>query len=355
MVDANFWRGKKVFLTGHTGFKGGWLTLWLHELGAKVSGYALPPATNPSFFEVAGIDQLVASTLGDIRDAAALTRAVQIAEPEIIFHLAAQPLVSEGYRDPVGTYQTNVIGTLNLLEAARRQDKLQAIVVITSDKCYENRESHHPYRETDPLGGYDPYSSSKACTEILAHSWRRSFFADPRAARIATARTGNVIGGGDWAENRLLPDLLKAFTAGLPATLRHPESVRPWQHVLDPLAGYLRLAECLCSHPLGASAWNFGPEPADCVRTAVIADALTELWPTPCAWERIASSIPHEAGQLRLDASLAKKELQWQPNWPLQEALQRTVDWHLAWLAGQDMQAFSRQQILSHSPHTPTS
>ena len=349
MVNPAFWRGKRVFLTGHTGFKGGWLGLWLHELGAQVTGYALPAPTTPSFFSVAHIENLVESRIGDIREKDALTQAMQAAEPEIVFHLAAQSLVSEGYRDPVGTYATNVTGTLNLLEAARPLNTVRAIVIVTTDKCYENSGSTTPYCENSPLGGHDPYSSSKACTEILTHAWRRSFFTEANAAHIATARAGNVIGGGDWAENRLVPDILRAFSLGQTAVLRQPESVRPWQHVLEPLAGYLGLAQHLWNGNETEYAWNFGPTISDCVSARSVADQLTGYWQRGANWSAAECDFPHEAKILMLDASLAQKKLQWAPRWPLTEALHRTVDWHLAWLEKENMQEFSKKQLTDYA------
>jgi len=276
-VSPSFWRGKRVLLTGHTGFKGSWLALWLNELGAKVTGYALAPPTSPNLFEVARVGETLDSILGDIRDPASVDAAFAQSKPEIIFHLAAQPLVSEGYQDPVGTYATNLMGTLNIMQAARHRPELQALVVITTDKCYENAESLHAYIETDPLGGHDPYSSSKACADIAVASWRRSFFSQPEHAGVASARAGNVIGGGDWAKNRLVPDMLRAFAVQQPAQLRHIQAVRPWQHVLEPLAGYLLLAEKLCFDKSAATAWNFGPELEDCVSVERIADQLVQV------------------------------------------------------------------------------
>lgn len=349
MVNPDFWRRKRILLTGHTGFKGGWLALWLHDLGAELTGYALAPPTSPSLFEAAKVESVLNSVIGDIRNSSTLEAAARRAKPEIIFHLAAQPLVSEGYRDPVGTFATNVTGTINLLETARRLDTLKAIIVVTSDKCYENLETPRAYQENDLLGGYDPYSSSKACTEILTHSWRRSFFNETWAPHIATARAGNVIGGGDWAENRLVPDILKAFTAGEIATLRHPEAVRPWQHVLDPLAGYIQLAEHLYADGQIAGPWNFGPDMGSCVTAGAIADQLVTLWPTPASWRPETSRMSHEAGLLRLDASKAEQKLQWRPKWPLMEGLRHTVDWQLAWQRGEDMQDFCRKQIRFYS------
>ena len=351
-ITPSFWRGKRVFLTGHTGFKGSWLALWLQQLGAQVTGYALPPTTTPSLFELAGVAKYMHSILEDIRNPAALQQALETARPEIILHLAAQALVSDGYTDPVGTYATNVMGTINLLEQARQLSDVRAIVIVTTDKCYENLESTHAYVESDALGGHDPYSSSKACTEIVAASWRRSFFTSGQAA-IATARAGNVIGGGDWAPHRLVPDLLQAFTKGEEARLRNGQAVRPWQHVLEPLAGYLILAEQLWDDRSRACAWNFGPELEDCVSVAELAELLGRLWPGGGRHTIQASPLPHEAGLLRLDASRAKQLLGWKPRWHLKEALRQTVEWHQAWLGGSSMGNFCRQQIERYS-HTDT-
>ena len=351
-ITPSFWRGKRVFLTGHTGFKGSWLALWLQQLGAQVTGYALPPTTTPSLFELAGVAKYMHSILEDIRNPAALQQALETARPEIILHLAAQALVSDGYTDPVGTYATNVMGTINLLEQARQLSDVRAIVIVTTDKCYENLESTHAYVESDALGGHDPYSSSKSCTEIVAASWRRSFFTSGQAA-IATARAGNVIGGGDWAPHRLVPDLLQAFTKGEEARLRNGQAVRPWQHVLEPLAGYLILAEQLWDDRSRACAWNFGPELEDCVSVAELAELLGRLWPRGGRHTIQASPLPHEAGLLRLDASRAKQLLGWKPRWHLKEALRQTVEWHQAWLGGSSMGNFCRQQIERYS-HTDT-
>lgn len=351
-ITPSFWRGKRVFLTGHTGFKGSWLALWLQQLGAQVTGYALPPTTTPSLFELAGVAKYMHSILEDIRNPAALQQALETARPEIILHLAAQALVSDGYTDPVGTYATNVMGTINLLEQARQLSDVRAIVIVTTDKCYENLESTHAYVESDALGGHDPYSSSKACTEIVAASWRRSFFTSGQAA-IATARAGNVIGGGDWAPHRLVPDLLQAFTKGEEARLRNGQAVRPWQHVLEPLAGYLILAEQLWDDRSRACAWNFGPELEDCVSVAELAELLGRLWPRGGRHTIQASPLPHEAGLLRLDASRAKQLLGWKPRWHLKEALRQTVEWHQTWLGGSSMGNFCRQQIERYS-HTDT-
>lgn len=351
--DPHFWRGKRVLLTGHTGFKGSWLALWLRELGAEVTGYALAPATDPNLYELAGVEQTLTSILADLRDTAALQATLAQARPQIILHLAAQALVSEGYADPVSTYTTNVLGTLNLLEAARQTPGIEAIIVITTDKCYENQETGQAYSEAAPLGGHDPYSSSKACVEILTASWRRSFFHQPGAPGIATARAGNVIGGGDWAAHRLVPDLLAAFAAHQTAVLRHPGSVRPWQHVLEPLCGYLLLAERVAQGQVKSGAWNFGPELEDCISVGEVSARLAQLWPTPAHCSIEASPLPHEAGLLRLDASLAKAELGWRPRWRLEQALQQTVAWHQAWLAGSSIIEICRQQILHYMNPSP--
>ncbi|UCV08925.1 CDP-glucose 4,6-dehydratase [Dechloromonas denitrificans] len=355
MVNPEYWRGRRVFLTGHTGFKGSWLALWLSELGAQVTGYALAPPAGPSLFTAARVGETLDSIIGDIRDAERLGRAIHESSPQTMLHLAAQPLVSEGYSDPVGTYTTNVIGTVNVLEAARRAPDLESIVVVTTDKCYDNRETLHDYRESDPMGGSDPYSSSKACAELVVAAYRRSFFDGPDAARLATARAGNVIGGGDWAANRLVPDLLCAFAEGRRAKLRFPDAIRPWQHALEPLAGYLMLAERLTEDVAFAGAWNFGPALSDCVTTAALADLVSRHWTEAASWESEATSFPHEAKLLRLNTDAARQMLKWRPKWPLNEAVRHTVAWHRAWLSGHDMQSFSRDQINQYvrTPNSP--
>lgn len=349
MVNATFWQNRKVLITGHTGFKGSWLSLWLHALGARVSGFALPPPTTPSLFEIAGIgDLLDNATIADIRAPEAIAGALKAAEPEIVFHLAAQAIVGEGYQDPVGTYATNVMGTAHLLQAVRNTSSVRSVVVVTSDKCYENDETGMACREDAPLGGHDPYSSSKACVEILTRSWRRSFLDDRSGPFIATARAGNVIGGGDWSAHRLVPDLLAAFASGRPARLRRPDSVRPWQHVLEPLAGYLTLAERLACGEVGhegSDAWNFGPDASDCVPVHEVAAQLQQHWGAGAAWEAEPGDFPHEAVQLRLDAGAAQRVLKWRPRWPLTIAIRQTAAWHRAWIAGEDMQRFSLRQI----------
>jgi len=350
VTSPSFWRDRRVLVTGHTGFKGGWLALWLKELGAEVSGYALPPSTTPSLFELARVGSGIESTIGDIRDAPALTEAVRRARPEIAFHLAAQPLVRAGYADPAATYATNVMGTVNLLEAVRHIGGVRALVVVTSDKCYENREWVWGYRESEPLGGHDPYSSSKACAELVTQSWRQSFFAPERYAEhglaLASARAGNVIGGGDWGADRLIPDILRAIAAGRPVAIRNPRAVRPWQHVLEPLAGYLLLAQRLMEDgPAHAEAWNFGPAEADARPVQWIVERLTRAWGEGASWQPDPAPQPHEANCLKLDCAKANARLGWQPQWALERALESIVAWHRAHERGEDMQAFCLRQI----------
>lgn len=352
-MNTALWNGRSVFVTGHTGFKGGWLTLWLHQLGAKVHGYALNPPAEPSLFEVAGVGAVLASDMrADLADIAQLKSALSKAQPEVVFHLAAQSLVRESYRDPLGTLASNVMGTAHVLEAARAVDSVRAVVLITTDKVYENREWMYPYREIDPLGGHDPYSASKAAAEIVAASYRASFFSDAgHPARVATARAGNVIGGGDWATDRLVPDCLRAFAAGESVRLRFPQSVRPWQHVLEPLAGYLQLAEHLLA-PDGvrfAKAWNFGPDESGDATVGEVAEAMARHWGEGALVEHApAAEHPHEAGLLRLDSTNARTALGWKPRWSLQHALEQTVAWHQAWKQGADMAAVSLEQIQTY-------
>ena len=345
------WHGQSVFVTGHTGFKGGWLSLWLHTLGAKVHGYSLDPPTSPAFFDVIHIaDTLASDVRADLADIACLRSALEAAQPQVLFHLAAQPLVRESYRDPLGTFATNIMGTANLLEAMRGIDSIRAAVLITTDKVYLNRERPQPYCETDQLGGHDPYSASKAATEIVAASYRASFFTGPDAhpAQIATARAGNVIGGGDWATDRLVPDCLRSFAAGQPVFLRSPDAVRPWQHVLEPLAGYLQLAQHLLSSEgeQFARAWNFGPDDQAEATVMTVARSLARLWGGGALVESsTACGHPHEAGLLHLDSSAARETLSWRPRWSLEQALEQTVAWQRAMLRGDDMAAVSRNQL----------
>lgn len=345
------WTDRPVLLTGHTGFKGSWLALWLKQLGAQVHGYALDPPTEPSLFGVANVAALLATdTRADLLDRSALRAAFDRSQPQVVFHLAAQSLVREGYRDPLGTFATNVLGTAAVLECARQCASVRALVIITTDKVYENRESLHAYREGDRLGGFDPYSASKAAAEIISGSYRSSFFRG-EGARLATARAGNVIGGGDWAAERLVPDCLRAFAAGEPVRLRYPNALRPWQHVLEPLSGYL----CLASQLMGpggtrfARAWNFGPG-SDADATVIqVARKVAACWGAAARVDAEPSGDqPHEAGLLRLDSEAAHTALGWAPRWSLDESLSRTVRWQLAWLAGEDMQQRTLEDIADY-------
>lgn len=354
-INPEFWRGKRVFLTGHTGFKGSWLSLWLHSMGAKVHGYALPPPTNPALFDVAGVVRCLAHTLGDVRDIAALRTAMVAAQPEVVIHMAAQPLVRLSYAEPADTYATNVMGTVNLLDAVRGVPGVRAVVNVTTDKCYDNREWLWGYREDDALGGHDPYSSSKACAEIVTAAYRRSFFQQGGPA-IASARAGNVIGGGDWAADRLVPDVLRSFERGQAVSIRHPNATRPWQHVLEPLSGYLMLAQALCTEGQAvAEAWNFGPADSDARPVHWIVEALVQRWGDGAAWGMNDNASPHEAGQLRLDSAKSRQRLGWQPRWPLSLSLDRVVDWHQAWLRGEDMHRVCIQQVSDYcnDMHSP--
>ena len=345
VVNRKFWQGKKVFITGHTGFKGGWMVLWLADMGAEVYGYALNPPTDPNFFTVCKVEEhLAESIIADIRDIRALTQAMQAASPEIVLHLAAQPLVRYSYAAPVETYAVNVMGTVNLLEAARHTQCVKAVVNITTDKCYDNREWFWPYRENEAMGGIDPYSSSKACSELVTAAYRHSFM-ESAGICLASARAGNVIGGGDWAADRLIPDFLKALDARQTLTIRFPHAVRPWQHVLEPLAGYLTLAQVLYEQGDSfAEAWNFGPEDGDARPVTWIVETLcNEVH--DASWQCDESPQPHEAHILKLDSSKAKNKLGWRPRWSLQTALSKTLYWHKAWREGKDMSAVSRVQI----------
>ena len=353
MLNAGTWQGRAVFVTGHTGFKGSWLALWLAGMGARVYGFALDPATKTSLFEEAGVaQQLAGDTRADLADRTALQAALQEAQPSVVLHLAAQALVRPGYADPVGTFATNVMGTAHLLDAVRSVDSVQAVIVVTTDKVYGNNEWIFPYREGDALGGHDPYSASKAAAEIVVASYRASFFgADRHGARIATARAGNVIGGGDWSPERLVPDCLQAFAAGAPVRLRYPQAVRPWQHVLEPLGGYLALAERLLAADgdAAAKAWNFGPEVGGDATVGAVTEALARRWGGKASVECPEGELhPHEAGLLRLDITQARVELGWRPRWSLAQALDATVDWFQGWEHGGDAAALCRAQIASY-------
>jgi CDP-glucose 4,6-dehydratase len=344
-MNQEFWRGKRVFLTGHTGFKGGWLALWLVDMGAEVHGYALTPPTEPNFFTVCGLQaSLKTSTIAEIRDTEKLTRTMQAARPEIVLHLAAQPLVRYSYTAPVETYAVNVMGTVNLLEAVRATPGVRAVVNVTTDKCYENREGVWPYRENEAMGGYDPYSSSKGCSELVTAAYRRSYL-EPAGIHLASARAGNVIGGGDWANDRLIPDFLRALDAGQALIIRSPKATRPWQHVLEPLSGYVTLAEKLYTEGNEyADAWNFGPVEADVRSVQWIVEHLCAAMPDT-AWQCDMASQPHEANYLNLDSSKAKARMGWYPRWNLENALAKTLDWYQAWKQGADMHGVSLTQL----------
>lgn len=361
MLGEFSWLGRRVFLTGHTGFKGGWLAVWLASLGATVRGYALDPCTVPSLFEVARVGDLCEDVRGDIRDGAALDRAMGEFAPEVVFHMAAQPLVRLSYADPIGTFETNVIGTARVLDAVRRTESVRAVVSVTTDKCYENQEWVWGYRESDPLGGYDPYSSSKACAEIVSAAFRQSYFPVGELARhgvgVATARAGNVIGGGDWSTDRLVPDLIRGFLEGQPVKIRRPHSIRPWQHVLEPLDGYMRLAEALLAPERVdagrfATAYNFGPADDDARTVGWIVERMTEFWGKGASWELDEDPGVHEAGYLKLDASRAKADLGWVPRMKLETALRWLVEWYRmaeeSPAGSKDMQAFTLKQIAEY-------
>jgi CDP-glucose 4,6-dehydratase len=349
-VHPPFWKGKKVFLTGHTGFKGSWLSLWLQSMEAVVKGYSLAPPTNPSLFVEADVASKMESQIGDIRDLNQLKESMQAFNPDILIHMAAQPLVRLSYAEPVDTYTTNVIGTVNVLEAARTCPNLKAIVSVTTDKCYENKEWAWGYRENEPMGGHDPYSSSKGCAELVTAAYRSSFFNTNDIAALATARAGNVIGGGDWADDRLIPDILKAFEKSEAVEVRNPLSTRPWQHVLEPLSGYLVLAENLYANGQDyAGAWNFGPKEEDCKPVNWILDQMVKTWGAGASWELDKNNNPHEAGFLKLDCSKAKQKLHWEPQWNLDYTLGLIVNWHQAWRDGKNMHEQCLAEITNYS------
>ena len=345
-----FWQGRRVFLTGHTGFKGSWLALWLEQMGASVMGYSLAPEAAPNLFEAAGIASGVHSVLGDIRDLDSLRAALASHSPEVVIHMAAQSLVRLSYEDPIRTYSTNVLGTANLLQAVRSCATVRAVVVITTDKCYENKEWIWPYRENDALGGYDPYSNSKACAELVVSSYRNSFFHPGKYAAhqvaIASARAGNVIGGGDWSTDRLIADIMRAFTSGEVLQIRNPGAVRPWQHVLEPLRGYLTLAQKLCEHGTQFSgAWNFGSHYTDAKPVEWIVEYMAKAWGPSAEWALDRGEHPHEAQMLKLDWTKASRELGWQPALHLADALDMTLSWYKDVLAGRDARGKCLEQI----------
>lgn len=344
-VQPEFWNKKRVFLTGHTGFKGSWLSLWLQNMGAEVYGFAMEPPTTPNLFTIAHVSQGMHSTLGDIRNYDTVHRAMRSFQPEIVIHMAAQPLVRLSYKEPVLTYATNVMGTVHVLEAARNVAGVRAIINVTTDKCYENKEWVWGYREDEPMGGYDPYSNSKGCSELVTNAYRQSYFKSHGVA-VASARAGNVIGGGDWAEDRLIPDIMRAITRGQPVSIRNPHAIRPWQHVLEPLSGYLSLAQKLYE---GGStygeAWNFGPNDEDAKPVSWIVKGLTDRWGGGAAWALDGSEHPHEAHFLKLDCSKAKARLGWEPCWSLDMALDAIINWNRAYLGNGDMRAKVIEQI----------
>lgn len=346
----NIYKGRKVFITGHTGFKGSWLCLLLNNLGADIYGYALEPPTNPSLYVEAKVDELIHSTIGDIRDFDLLLKTLEQVQPEIIIHMAAQPLVRESYKNPRETYEINVMGTVNLLDAARQIPSVKAIVNVTTDKCYENREWHWGYRENEPMGGYDPYSNSKGCSELITASFRNSFFNtkdfQKHGIALASARAGNVIGGGDWAEDRLIADFIRAISNGQEVEIRSPYAIRPWQHVLEPLTGYLTLAAALFTKGTSyASGWNFGPDDKDAVNVEWITKTICRMWGNNASYKVDTNPQPHEANYLKLDCSKAKAELSWYPRWNIEKTLQSIVDWNKAYLAGENMRIKTREQI----------
>jgi len=350
MLIPEFWAGKRVLVTGHTGFKGGWLALWLATLGARVTGYSLAPPSSPNLFETLKLDEIVAHVIGDVRDYEKLFNTVKAAQPEIVFHLAAQSLVRHSYDYPVDTYSVNVVGTASLLESLRRIGCARAIVIVTSDKCYEARNAETGYRETDRMGGHDPYSSSKGCAELVTAAFRSSFFSSDRSnvhrAAVASARAGNVIGGGDWAQDRIIPDAIRAFSHGRPLQVRYPDAIRPWQHVLEPLSGYLLLARRLWSDgALVAEGWNFGPSADDEWPVRGVVETMVRLWGADAEWEHCSGEHMHEASLLKLNCAKAKMRLGWRPRWPLDRALAVTVDWYKSFYNGGNMRAVSLQQI----------
>jgi len=349
-VELAFWQGRRVLLTGHTGFKGAWLSLLLQRLGARLTGFSSGAPTDPSLFALADVGAGMCSVVGDIRDHAAVARAVAQADPEVVIHMAAQALVRRSFSEPRLTYETNVMGTVNLLDAVRGQAGVRVVINVTTDKCYENREWEWGYREDEPMGGHDPYSSSKGCSELVTSAFRRSFFGGVDAPRLASARAGNVIGGGDWGEDRLVPDVMRAALAGEAARVRNPNSIRPWQHVLNPLTGYLVLAQALWESDDLPRAWNFGPPDEDACPVSRVLEQLADHWRGELRWNADPGPHPHEARYLKLDSSRARARLGWRPGVGLEDALKSIADWHGALRDGADMRAVTLAQIERLAP-----
>ena len=353
-----FWKDKKVLLTGHTGFKGSWLSLWLQQLGANLTGYALQPPTSPNLFALTDVASGMTSLLGDIRDAMTMKDVVAEHQPEIVIHMAAQPLVRYSYENPIETFATNVMGTVNVLDAIRQTDSVRVVLCITTDKCYENREWEWGYREDEPMGGHDPYSASKGCAELVTAAYRRSFFTKEKepcsSVAVASARAGNVIGGGDWAEDRLVPDILRAFIAEESCDIRNPSSMRPWQHVLEPLRGYMCLVENLWKNPVSySSGWNFGPVENDARPVGWVVEHLADCWGAGADWKVEPGTHPHEAHYLKLDCSKARSKLGWEPRLPLERALHWTADWYRAYQRGDDLRRLTHKQIMDYEELCP--
>lgn len=352
-VNPEFWKDKRVFLTGHSGFKGSWTSLWLQYLGANVKGYSLEPPTKPSLFVEASVGENMISEFGNINDISTLEKSMKSFNPDILIHMAAQPLVRLSYENPLETYMTNVIGTANVLQSARLCSNLKSIVTITTDKCYENKEWSWGYRENEPMGGHDPYSSSKGCAELVTSAYRRSFFNTHNTPFLASARAGNVIGGGDWADDRLIPDILKAFEKEKIVTVRNPLSTRPWQHVLEPISGYLVLAEMLYDNGEDyAEGWNFGPKDEDCKSVEWILEKMTQKWGNGANWKLDGQKNPHEAGFLKLDCSKAAQKLNWFPQWNLEQTLDLIINWQHNWLSGSNMKSECLKEIINYQNYS---
>jgi CDP-glucose 4,6-dehydratase len=353
VVNPSFWRARKVLVTGHSGFKGSWLALWLRQLGAEVVGFSAGSPSRPCLFDLAAVADSVESVEGDIRDTERVRGVVADHRPDVVIHMAAQPLVRRSYVDPVGTYTTNVIGTVNVLDAARHTDEVRVVINVTTDKVYANREWEWGYREDEPKGGRDPYSNSKACSELVTSAYRDSFFGPESQVAAATVRAGNVIGGGDWGEDRLIPDIMRTALGDADLHIRNPGAIRPWQHVLNPLSGYLRLAESLWESDEFADGWNFGPEERDARPVNWIIERLSELWGGQIPWTHDGGSHPYETTYLRLDSSKARVRLGWVPRWDLDQALTSIVSWYKAFQAGEDMHEFSLGQIREFADTPP--